>query len=165
MLDKTYAYNYSCTAHALLKHHSPTIHNIWVKWHLITLFLVHPCSSSVSLPLCNRRWRQATSAAAPLNHSSNIDLCAEFKHSCKKLAMTLWSCKVKKEDKIGAGPQKMVVKLSLIEQYAALSNTNWCSCSAVSEALRQKCKHRQDRSVAPYLLSVRLINYKFNYFH
>ena len=37
--------------------------------------------------------------------------------------MTLWSCKVKKENKIGAGPQRMVVKLSLIEQYAALSNT------------------------------------------
>ena len=32
--------------------------------------------------------------------------------------MTLWSCKVKKEDKVGAGAQKMVVKLSLIEQYA-----------------------------------------------
>ena len=47
--------------------------------------------------------------------SSNIDLCA--KHSCQNLAMTLWSCKVKKEDKVGAGPQKMVVNLSLIEQY------------------------------------------------
>ena len=45
--------------------------------------------------------------------SSNIDLCA--KHSRKNLAMTLWSCKVKKEDKVGAGPQKMVVNLSLIE--------------------------------------------------
>ena len=32
--------------------------------------------------------------------------------------MTLWSCKVKKEDKVGAGPQKMAVNLSLIEQYA-----------------------------------------------
>ena len=36
--------------------------------------------------------------------------------------MTLWSCKVKKEDKVGAGPQKMEVKLSLIEQYAGQSN-------------------------------------------
>ena len=53
--------------------------------------------------------------------SSNLDLCA--KHSCKNLAMTLWSCKVKKEDKVGAGPQKMVVNLSLIEQYAGQSNT------------------------------------------
>ena len=53
--------------------------------------------------------------------SSNIDLCA--KHSCKNLAMTLWSCKVKKEDKVGAGPQKMVVNLSLIERYAGQSNT------------------------------------------
>ena len=37
--------------------------------------------------------------------------------------MTLWSCKVKKEDKVGAGPQKMEVKLFLIEQYAGQSNT------------------------------------------
>ena len=51
-----------------------------------------------------------------------MDLCA--KHSCKNLAMILWSCKVKKEDKIGAGPQKMVVNLSLIERYAGQSNTN-----------------------------------------
>ena len=42
-----------------------------------------------------------------------------------KLAMTLWSCKVKKEDKAdpGAGPQKMEVNLSLVEQYAGQSNT------------------------------------------
>ena len=32
--------------------------------------------------------------------------------------MTLWSCKVKKEDKVGGGPQKMAVNLSLIEQYS-----------------------------------------------
>ena len=31
--------------------------------------------------------------------------------------MTLWSYKVKKEDKVEAGPQKMVVNLSLIERY------------------------------------------------
>ena len=37
--------------------------------------------------------------------------------------MTLWSCKVKKEDKVGADPQKMVVNLSLIERYAGQSNT------------------------------------------
>ena len=36
--------------------------------------------------------------------------------------MTLWSCKVKKEDKIGAGSQKMAVNLSLIEQYAGQSS-------------------------------------------
>ena len=30
--------------------------------------------------------------------------------------MTPWSCKVKKEDKVGAGPQNMVVNLSLIEK-------------------------------------------------
>ena len=42
-----------------------------------------------------------------------------------KLAMTLWSCKVKKEDQAGpgAGPQKIEVNLSLIEQYAGQSNT------------------------------------------
>ena len=38
--------------------------------------------------------------------------------------MTLWSCKVKKEDKVEAGPQKTVVHLALIEQYAGQSNTN-----------------------------------------
>ena len=32
--------------------------------------------------------------------------------------MTLWSRKVTKEDNVGAGPQKMAVNLSLIEQYA-----------------------------------------------
>ena len=53
--------------------------------------------------------------------SSNIDLYA--KHSCKNLAVTLWSCKVKREDKVEAGPQKMVVNLSLIERYAGQSNT------------------------------------------
>ena len=53
--------------------------------------------------------------------------------------MTLWSCKVKKEDKVGAGPQKMPVYLSLIEQYAGQSNTKWFSSSAVSKAqTRQK---------------------------
>ena len=52
----------------------------------------------------------------PKTPSSNIDLCV--KHSCRNLAMTLWSCKVKKEDKVGAGPQKMAVNLSLIEQYS-----------------------------------------------
>ena len=41
--------------------------------------------------------------------SSNLDLCA--KHSCKNLAMTLGSCNVKKEDRVGAGPQKMAVYL------------------------------------------------------
>ena len=35
----------------------------------------------------------------------------------QNLAMTLWSCKVNKGDKVGAGPQKMAVNLSLIEQY------------------------------------------------
>ena len=42
--------------------------------------------------------------------------------------MTLGSCKVKKnyyesekKDKVGAGPQKMAVNLSLIEQYAGQS--------------------------------------------
>ena len=48
--------------------------------------------------------------------------------------MSLWSYKVKKEDKVGAGPQKMVVNLSLIEQYAGQSNPKGCSFSAVSEA-------------------------------
>ena len=37
--------------------------------------------------------------------------------------MTLGSCNVKKEDKVGAGPQEMAVNLSLIEQYAGQSNT------------------------------------------
>ena len=37
--------------------------------------------------------------------------------------MTLWLCKMKKEDKVGAGPQKMAVNLSLIEQYAGQSET------------------------------------------
>ena len=46
-----------------------------------------------------------------------MDLCV--KHSCKNLAVTLESCKVKKEDRVGVGPQKIVVHLSLIEQYAA----------------------------------------------
>ena len=55
--------------------------------------------------------------------SSNLDLTVCAKHSCKNLAMTLSSCKVKKEDKIGTGAQKMVVNLSLIEQYAGQSNT------------------------------------------
>ena len=54
--------------------------------------------------------------------SSNIyiHLCA--KHSCKNLAMTLGSCNVNKEDRVGAGPQKMAVCLSLIEHYAGQSN-------------------------------------------
>ena len=63
-------------------------------------------------------WERGTSAAAPLQcytllqTSGDIDLCA--KHSCKHVAMTLglWSCKVKKEDKVGAGPQKMAVLIS-----------------------------------------------------
>ena len=42
-----------------------------------------------------------------------MDLCA--KHSWKNLAMTLGSCKAKKEDMVGAGPQKVAVNLSLIE--------------------------------------------------
>ena len=57
--------------------------------------------------------------------------------------MTLGPCKAKKdlEDKfkVGAGPQKMAVNLSLTEQYAGQSNTKWCSSSAVSEPqTRQK---------------------------
>ena len=36
--------------------------------------------------------------------------------------MTLWLYKVKKKDKVGAGPQKVAVNLSLIEQYAGQSN-------------------------------------------
>ena len=37
--------------------------------------------------------------------------------------MTLGSCNVEKEDRVGAGLQKMPVYLSLIEQYAGQSNT------------------------------------------
>ena len=66
---------------------------------------------------------------------------------------TLWSCKVKKEDKVGAGPQKMVVNLSLIERYAGQSNTK--TLSDVHLLLCQK--HRQDKSAAPYLLSVQQV--------
>ena len=34
--------------------------------------------------------------------------------------MTLWSCKVKKEDKVGAGPQKMAVTVSLLSAIVLL---------------------------------------------
>ena len=64
--------------------------------------------------------------------------------------MTLGSCKVKKEDTVGAGPQKMAVNLSLIAQYAAQSNK-----SDVHLLLCQSQK--QDRNAAPYLLSVQLV--------
>ena len=54
--------------------------------------------------------------------SSNTDLCA--KRSYNNLAMTLGSCKVTKKDTVGAGPQKMAVRLSLIAhcQFAGQSN-------------------------------------------
>ena len=57
--------------------------------------------------------------------------------------MTLGSCKVKKEDRVGAGPQKMVVNLSLIEQYAGQSDVHLLLCQ----------KHKPDKSAAPYLFS------------
>ena len=54
----------------------------------------------------------ATSAATPLNKPSSIlDLSA--KYLCRNLAMTLGSCK---RTKVGAGPQKMEINLSLTEQ-------------------------------------------------
>ena len=37
--------------------------------------------------------------------------------------MTLGSCRVKKEDSVGAGPQNMFVNLFLMAQYAGQSNT------------------------------------------
>ena len=64
--------------------------------------------------------------------------------------MILWSCKVKKEDKVGAGPQKMVVNLSLMNDMQG-SQTQ----SDVHLLLCQK--HRQDKSAAPYLLSVQQV--------
>ena len=48
--------------------------------------------------------------------------------------MTLGSCRVKKEDSVGAGPQNMFVNLFLMAQYAGQSNTKWCSSSAKPEA-------------------------------
>ena len=68
--------------------------------------------------------------------------------------MTLWSCKVKKEDKVGAGPQKMAVNLSLIEQYILYMQGSQTQ-SDVHLLLCQKHKH--DKSAAPYLLSVQQI--------
>ena len=38
-------------------------------------------------------------------------------------AMTLGSCRVKKEDSVGAGPQNMFVNLFLMAQYAGQTNT------------------------------------------
>ena len=64
--------------------------------------------------------------------------------------MTLWSCKVKKEDKVGAGPQKMAVNLSLIEQYSGRQKQ--------SDVRLLLCQfHKQDKSAAPYLPSVQLV--------
>ncbi len=42
-------------------------------------------------------------------------LCS--KHSLKNLAMTLESCRVKKEDSVGAGPQNMFVLLSHLDRF------------------------------------------------
>ena len=69
--------------------------------------------------------------------------------------MTLGSCHVKKEDKVGAGPQKMAVHLSHIniEQYAGQSNV--FPQNDVHPLLYQK--HKQDTSAAPYLLSVQQV--------
>jgi len=40
-----------------------------------------------------------------------------FKTFLKNLAMTLGSCRVKKEDSVGAGPQNMFVNLFLMAQF------------------------------------------------
>ena len=45
------------------------------------------------------------------------------KHSLKKLAMTLGSSRVRKEDSVGAEPQNMFVNLFLMAQYAGQSKT------------------------------------------
>ena len=82
----------------------------------------------------------ASAAVPPKILSSNLDLCA--KHSCKNLAMTLGSCNVKKEDRVGAGPQKMAVYLSLIEQYAGQSNTNdvhLLLCQSEAQTRQKRC--------------------------
>ena len=39
--------------------------------------------------------------------------------------MTLGSCRVKKEDSVGAGPQNMFVNLFLMAQYAGQSKTKY----------------------------------------
>ena len=63
--------------------------------------------------------------------------------------MTLWSCKVKKEDKVRAGPQTMAVNLSLIEQYSGQKQ---------SDVRLLLCQfHKQDKSAAPYLPSVQQV--------
>lgn len=48
-------------------------------------------------------------------------LCA--KYSFRNLALTLGSCKAKKQDNVGAGPHKILVNLLLIEQHAGQSET------------------------------------------
>ncbi len=63
--------------------------------------------------------------------ATRLFLCS--KHSLKNFTMTLGSCRVKKEDDVGAGPQNMFVNLFLMAQYAGQSKTNWCSSSAEPE--------------------------------
>ena len=64
--------------------------------------------------------------------------------------MTLGSCKVKKVDKVGAGPQKMAVNMSLIEGSQIQNDVH----------LLLYQKHKQDKSAAPYLLSVQLVEFR-----
>ena len=53
--------------------------------------------------------------------------------------MTLGSCQAKKEDMVGAGPQKMAVNLSLIEQYVLwLSAAFFASSSSLTDY--NKCR-------------------------
>jgi len=55
--------------------------------------------------------------------------------------MTLGSCRVKKEDSVGAGPQNMSVNLFLMAQYAGQSNIQLsiCLCMASQEAVTKLC--------------------------
>ena len=73
--------------------------------------------------------------------------------------MTLWSCKVKKEDKVGAGPQKMVVRRMLVKFFffflilvshanfkAKQLQSKFCSCDA---KWPRECMTLRDPGIEP----------------
>ena len=93
--------------------------------YCISCCLVHQLSSlSGMLSTINRvssKTEHTVIAKCPLVNTTLRYLRQDL-HSLVQ-QITLWSCKVKKEDKVGAGPQKMAVNLSLIERYSGQSKT------------------------------------------
>ena len=52
--------------------------------------------------------------------------------------MTLWSCKVKKEDKVGAGPQKMAVNQDWLN-VKVFSLLFFVACEGYAHSMDEAC--------------------------